>query len=471
MNGLTRTATLAVANPTLTAVAVAPATVTGGNAATGTVTLSLPAGPAGAVVSLASSTPGAADVPATVSVAAGSATATFPITTVSSNTPSTVTITATLAAISRTATLTVAQPTLTAVAVAPLTVTGGNNATGTVTLSLPAGPAGAVVTLSSGAPAVAGVPASVTVAAGSATATFPITTVSSNTPSSVIITATLAAISRTATLAVAQPTLSTLAVAPAALTGGAVSTGTVTLTLPAGPAGALISLTNSAPASATLPASVTVAAGATSATFAISTTPSPVAGSVIVTAALAGVSRTATIAIAASDPCVSVNQLGGTVAVVSGTLPQFRSTRLRTDLVGDVTNNWINAMGNCATAAVPTVGFISGTATATLAGTTTSVMPAGSLTFGPLTSPIPAEPGTVLATDAVGNVLQVIWPALAGLPAGPPVLRLNMVQWTAAVQTNVRLDVTLTFVARGADGSLTTFTASGLGMFVPTFVP
>ena len=158
--------------------------------------------------------------------------------------------------------------------------------------------------------------------------------------------------------------------------------------------------------------------------------------------------------------------------MTSADIKQFRSTRLRFDLVGDVPLNWINAMGNCAVAGVPTVSFVSGTANVTFTGTGLPVSVTGApLSFGPLAVPVPVEAGTVLATDAAGNVLQVVWPLLAGLPAGPPVLRLNMVQWSPAVATGGLLNATLTFVARGADGSTATFTATGTGMPVPVFVP
>src|SRR5262249_16875724 len=63
---------------------------------------------------------------------------------------------------------------LSTVAVSPISVVGGNPATGTVTLTAGAPAGGAVVSLSSANPAVASVPASVTVAAGPTSATFPL---------------------------------------------------------------------------------------------------------------------------------------------------------------------------------------------------------------------------------------------------------------------------------------------------------
>jgi hypothetical protein len=249
------------------------------------------------------------------------------------------------------------------------------------------------------------------------------------------------------------------------------SLGTVTLSAAAPAGGALVDLSSSDPARVGVPSGVTVAEGSTSATFSLSTVPSPVGASAIITGTYAGVSRTATLAVAPSDPCASVTGLGGDAAISSASVPQFRTGRLRIDLVGDVPAGWILALGSCSTGSAPSATFVSGTGDVTLSSSGASVTGAGgSLTFGSLAVP-PAESGTVLATDAAGNVLQVIWPALAGLPAGPPVMRMNLVSWTADVQTGATLDATMTFNVRSADGSVATFTAHGTGMIVPTFKP
>ena len=68
----------------------------------------------------------------------------------------------------------------------------------------------------------------------------------------------------------AAPAASAVALNPASVTGGTASTGTVTLTSAAPTGGAVVTLASSA-AAATVPASVTVSAGATSATFSIGT--------------------------------------------------------------------------------------------------------------------------------------------------------------------------------------------------------
>ena len=135
----------------LSALSVSPASVTGGSAAQGTVTLTAAAPVGGFAVTLSSSNPATASVPASVSVAQGATSADFTVTTsaVTASTP--VTITASAGSITRTATLTVTPP--------------GQNATLTVTAT---GRGGERVTSS---------PAGINVAVGSSgSAAFPIGT-------------------------------------------------------------------------------------------------------------------------------------------------------------------------------------------------------------------------------------------------------------------------------------------------------
>jgi hypothetical protein len=89
---------------TLMSVAIAPASLVGGNAAQGTVTLSAAAAAGGAVVSLASNS-AAAVVPASVTVAAGATTATFAVNTSAVTDARSATITATFNGVNQTATL------------------------------------------------------------------------------------------------------------------------------------------------------------------------------------------------------------------------------------------------------------------------------------------------------------------------------------------------------------------------------
>jgi len=369
------------------------------------------------------------------------------------------------------------QAKLAQVSLSPATVAGGGTSEGTVQLNSGAPTGGAVISLASSAAALASVPGSVTIPAGSKIATFTVSTTVPAASASATISASFGGITRSATLTVtvggapppppAAATLGAVSVSPASIVAGNSSLGTVSLSAAAPAGGAVVSLSSSNTALVGVPSSVTVAQGSASATFAVSSVPSAAGGSVTISASYLGTSRTATLAVAPSDPCASVTGLGGNAAISSATVPQFRTGRLRIDLVGDVPAGWINALGPCTTNAAPSAAFISGTGNVTLGGASVN---GGVLTFGALTLP-PAEAGTVLATDAAGNVLQVIWPALAGLPAGPPTMRLNLASWSAAVQAGVSLDASMTFNVRSADGSTASFTAHGTGMIVPTFRP
>src|ERR1035437_6517406 len=157
---------------TLSSLTLNPTTVVGGSTSTGTVTLSGPAPSGGAVVSLTSDNPSVASVPATVTVSAGQTTASFTATTSAVSTATRVTITASYATSRVTATLTVNPPSLVSLTLVPTTVRGGTPSTGTVVLNGPAPAGGVLVRLSSSNPILVNVPSSVTVAAGSTSASF-----------------------------------------------------------------------------------------------------------------------------------------------------------------------------------------------------------------------------------------------------------------------------------------------------------
>src|SRR5262249_7017805 len=118
----TTAAGAAAANASLS---VNPATVVGGNPATGTVLLTNAAA-ASATVSLSSATPSLASVPASVTVPAGKTSADFTVTTtaVASSTP--VVLTSTLSGVAKNATVTVVPPpALVSLSAAPSAVVHG----------------------------------------------------------------------------------------------------------------------------------------------------------------------------------------------------------------------------------------------------------------------------------------------------------------------------------------------------------
>jgi uncharacterized protein (TIGR03437 family) len=180
--------------------------VTGGTSVTATVTLGTAAPISGADITVSSSASSIAQAPGTVIIASGDTTATFTIATFTVTAVRTVTITVMYGGVgSQSATLTVNPQgvgQLQSVTVAPAQVTGGTNATGTITLSGPAQAGGQVVQLKTSDILVAAVPTTVKVPQGTTTAAFTITTSIVASTQTVTITATAGGVMQTATLTV-----------------------------------------------------------------------------------------------------------------------------------------------------------------------------------------------------------------------------------------------------------------------------
>ena len=247
-----------------------PTSVVGGSDSTGTVTLTGPAPSGGVVVSLSSSSVHA-KVPSSATVASGQTSATFTVTTTPTAAKVAASIKATEGSSSQKAVLTINAPVLSALSLNPGSVTGGASTTGTVTLSGPAPSAGIVLSLASSSPE-ATVPSSVTVSSGKASVTFTVSTIPTPAKVAATITAQEGSSSRKAVLTINAPVLSALSLNHSSVTGGASATGTVTLSGPAPSAGTVVTLYSSS-ADATVPSSVTVASGKTSATFTVATIP------------------------------------------------------------------------------------------------------------------------------------------------------------------------------------------------------
>jgi hypothetical protein len=259
--------------PTPASLVLAPTSVQGGTASAGTVTLSGPAPAGGAVVTLGSSNTAAATVPASLTIAQGATSGTFPITTLTQSVNTTATISAAYHGLTQTAALTVTlSPSITQVSVSPQIFEGGNVAQGIVFLNTAAPTGGLVVALSSSSGA-ATVPASVTVPATLSTATFTITTASVAVQTDVTISGTFPSdVTRTALMTLlVSPTPNGVTFSPNPVTGGQAATATVTLSHAAPAGGSVVTLASSAPANAPVPASLTIPAGATSGTFIITT--------------------------------------------------------------------------------------------------------------------------------------------------------------------------------------------------------
>ena len=295
VNGSSANALLKVTAPKVLQLTLAPSVVNGGVSSTGTVTLSS-AAPAGGVAVNLTSNQAFATVPSSVTVPAGALFTTFTVQTVAVATSGNAVITGTVNGGSASAALTVNAPKLVSVAVNPTSVLGGVNSTGTVTISSAAPVGGLAVTLSSDK-SFASVRASVTISAGSTSATFTVVTATVAADGSATITASAGGSTATATLTVTAQKPILLALNPTSVVGGDSSTGTVTLGAPAPAGGAVVTL-SSDKTFATVPTSVTVAQGSTTGTFTVSTVAvGTLFNSAVITAAYGGQSATATLAV------------------------------------------------------------------------------------------------------------------------------------------------------------------------------
>jgi hypothetical protein len=269
-----------------------------------TVTLASPAPAGGAVVALASVYPDNVLVPASVTVPEGNTSASFTVTAGPGRGGSG--IVAEYAGVLQAASVYVADtdqsPELNSLALSPSAVIGGSSTQGTVAIlsTLSAGTGGALVTLASGNPALAAVPASVTIPAGANSTTFAITTQPVSTPTWLPIFASRSYTKAARlTLLPAGSSLSSLTLSPTTVSGGASAQGTVTLNFTAPAGGIVVALSSSNPSVASVPASVTVAAGATSASFTVTTSAAATNTAVSITGTMAGTSQSGSLTVTA----------------------------------------------------------------------------------------------------------------------------------------------------------------------------
>jgi len=305
---------------TLSKVSVSPASVDGGTNTTGTVTLTGNAGTGGKVVALTSTNKNAV-VPSSVTVSSGSKTASFTVTTSAVSTDTIATIKGALGSKSASSTLHIKAPELLSIAVNPSTLSGGTQATGTVTIGSSAPSSGMKVVLASSS-SCAVVPASVTIPQGAVSGTFGIATRGAANTTRVTLRASLAAISKTTTLTVSPVAVVGVTFNPGSVVGGTSTTGIVILS------GASLERTtvslSSSSLSATVPSKVVVPAGANNATFQITTTTVTASTTATVSATLGSTSQSATLSINVLDPISNVTSalavLGGNSAWADVTL-------------------------------------------------------------------------------------------------------------------------------------------------------
>ncbi|HYY59670.1 MAG TPA: fibronectin type III domain-containing protein, partial [Pyrinomonadaceae bacterium] len=263
-------------------------------------TAAVPAG--GATISLSSSNPGAFPVPATVTMPGNIAWTQFQVQAGQVTAPTPVTVTATLNSASASAQFILQPPSLKSFTISPGTISGGAQPQGIVMLNGQAPAGGAVVSLSSNSPMVSP-PASVTVAPGSFSASFPIATsnVTANTTATVTASYNGAAAQARVTLTPQQPPAS-LTLSPTSTTGaGGGSFATVTVASPS-PTDEVLQVASSNPAVASVPGGMMIPAGSTTGGFNIFT--SAVSAQTVVTISVSGggVTRTASLTVNPQPP-------------------------------------------------------------------------------------------------------------------------------------------------------------------------
>src|SRR4029450_4297603 len=270
--------------PSLSSLTLSSPTVLAGGTVTATLRLTSPAPAGGAVVRLQGSMEGQVIVPQSVTIPAGSISATF-TTSPAPETPfprwvflqgsygTSGGLQARILEIDRAP----GPATLLAIGPASQDVIGGHSGRASGALVIPAAAGGGVVSLTTDNPSIIHIPASVTIPAGNSATSFAIgTSTVTGLPTGGNVFATAGEVTKSIFVNVsadpnAPPLLQSMTITPASVSGGTNATGTVFLSSPAPAGGASITLATSNANAARAPGVVNVPAGQTSANFTITT--------------------------------------------------------------------------------------------------------------------------------------------------------------------------------------------------------
>ena len=382
----------------------------------------------------------------------------------------------------------------------PATAAGGTVPSGSVKLDAPAPSGGVVVDLTSSNPAVASVPASISIGSGLRSKSFKITTTLVTEPTPVTITATKGETSLSATITVVPPGLSTLSVSPTSVGGGANATGTVRLTGPA-PAGGLVVALNSGNPVASLPATATIGGGLSSATFPITTSPVTASTPVALTATLGTVTKTTTLTVAPptlSRLTLSPTSVGGGkpatgTVTLTGPAPEAGLVvSLTSSNAAATVPETVTVPGSATTTTFPiTTSVVTSTTSVSVRATfgtvtksaTLSVKPTAlsSVTITPtsiisgatatatvnLTGNAPASGATVQLANSVPGAASA--PATVVVPAGSSSATFTVSAETVPVVTSVRITATYAGLSKSVSFSVKPNTVTSLS-FDPTTV-
>lgn len=329
--------TLVVPNPA--AVSFPTVGITGGKSVQGTVTLgNVPN--KNTVVNLTSNN-AALTVPASVSILAGSTTATFTATSTSVSTDVTATVNTSGANIIAGSTqLTVRSARVGTFTINQDSLSGGLTGSATVKLQSVAPTGGILVTLLNNNPGALDCPDSVLIPAGASSATFPVTGKTVTVPTAVKVEATPSFSEKSDTVTVTPPAaLASIAVDDFVV--GSSRLGTISLTSAAPTGGAQVNFSSNSTL-LSLPASVTVPAGATTATFLVSA--ANLVRNATITASFRGVSKTDLVstvsltisAVSSSRTTLAIGKSATVTVTLSAVAPQDLTIVVSQQTVGVV---------------------------------------------------------------------------------------------------------------------------------------
>jgi len=258
------------------------------------------------------------------------------------------------------------------------------------------------VNLSSNNASVLAVPATVVIAAGQSTGSLTVIPGQVTSATTVTVTATYGGVAQTAALTVNPPSLSAIVIlnSDSFPLGGTPSTGTVGLTAPAPPGGLSVALSSSNTSAATVPASVIVPGGQTTATFVINTRVVSADTNVIISGVCNGGPVTAALTVKYGLLSLSINP--STIAGGGGTANGTVTLIAPAPTGGAVVNLYCPTIWDVTIATVPS----------------SVTVPAGqsSVTF-PITAGSPSS-STSVSISAGYNTTSVFCPIIVGAGYG-----------------------------------------------------
>ena len=422
----------------------APTRATGGTTMTGWVDLegSGLAGPGGFTVNLSSDS-AVATVPATVTIPAGVNGTSFPIQTSAVTATTVATITASSGGVVTSWKITLtAEPAPTDFFVRPISTTNGSQ--GVVTTAEGVGH-DQLVHVTSGNPALAAVPDTATVAAVSGIGFFNITTAPVTAPTTVTISVSGGGVtlSKPLTLYPTLPAFTALTVNPTTVAGGSSTVGTVTLAGPAPAVGVAINVQSKLPLTASVPESVTVPGGATSASFTVTTFPVSSTTTVQLSAAMDNVFQFAAVNVTPATQAPSLSTVSVSPTSVSGGASSSGTVTLSASAPSGGTV--VGLSDNSSATSVPaSVTVPAGSTSATFTITTTSVTASTTATITAAFNGA-TRTATLTVNPAAPSAPTLVSPA-NGATAAPPVT-LDWTDVTSAASYEVQVDDTSTIAA------------------------